>query len=77
MQFVIKSVKSNHIYLLHKLSVVTEKGEVGLHWYYGLGVLNNTSYSDKKQKDSLETRAVLLISLLELEIFGVTVQRIR
>ena len=77
MQFVIKSVKSNHIYLLHKLIVVTEKGEVGLHWYYGLGVLNNTSYSDKKQKDSLETRAVLLISLLELEIFGVTVQRIR
>ena len=32
-------------------------------------------YSHKKQKDSLETRAVLLIFSFELEIFGVAVQR--
>ena len=34
-------------------------------------------YSHKKQKDSLETRAVLLIFSFELEIFGVVVQRNR
>ena len=34
-------------------------------------------YSHKKQKDSLETRAVLLIFSFELEIFGVAVQRNR
>ena len=33
-------------------------------------------HSHKKRKDSLETRAVLLISSLELEISGVAVQRI-
>ena len=33
-------------------------------------------HSHKKQKDSLETRAVLLIILLELEISGVAVQSI-
>ena len=33
-------------------------------------------HSDKKRKDSLETRAVLLILLPELEIFGVAVQSI-
>ena len=33
-------------------------------------------HSHKMQKDSLETRAVLLIFLLELEISGVTVQSI-
>ena len=32
-------------------------------------------YSHKKQKESLETRAVLLIFSFELEIFGVAVQR--
>ena len=37
--------------------------------YYG-------SYSHKKQKDSLETRAVLLISSFELEISGVAIQSI-
>ena len=30
--------------------------------------------SHKKRKDNLETRATLLIFLLELEIFGVAVQ---
>ena len=34
------------------------------------------TYSHKKQKDILETRAVLLIFSLELEIFGVAVQSI-
>ena len=33
-------------------------------------------HSHKKQKDSLETRAALLIILLELEISGVAVQSI-
>ena len=33
-------------------------------------------HSHKKRKDSLETRAVLLIFLLELEISGVAVQSI-
>ena len=33
-------------------------------------------HSHKKRKDNLETRAILLIFLLELEIFGVAVQRI-
>ena len=33
-------------------------------------------HSHKKREDSLETRAVLLIFLLELEISGVVVQRI-
>ena len=35
-------------------------------WYHG----------HKKQKDNLETRAILLIFPLELEISGVAVQRI-
>ena len=36
-----------------------------------------SSHNHKKRKDSLETRAAaLLIFLLELEIFGVAVQRI-
>ena len=34
------------------------------------------NHNHKKRKDSLETRAVLLIFLLELEISGVAVQRI-
>ena len=34
-----------------------------------------SNYSHKKQKDSLETRTVLLIFSLELEISGVAVQR--
>ena len=33
-------------------------------------------HSHKKRKDNLETRAILMIFLLELEIFGVAVQRI-
>ena len=33
-------------------------------------------HSHKKRKDNLETRAVLLIISLELEISGVAVQRI-
>ena len=33
-------------------------------------------HSHKKRKDSLETRAVLLIFSTELEIFGVAVQSI-
>ena len=36
----------------------------------------NLHYSHRKLKDSLEKQAVLLIFLLELEIFGVTVQGI-
>ena len=32
------------------------------------------SHSHKKREDSLETRAVLLIFFLELEIYGVAVQ---
>ena len=38
--------------------------------------LNSWHDSHKKQKDSLETQVVLLIFLLELEMSGVTVQRI-
>ena len=34
------------------------------------------NHSHKKRKDSLETRAALLVFSLELEISGVTVQRI-
>ena len=34
------------------------------------------NHNHKKRKDSLEKRAVLLIYLLELEIYGVAVQRI-
>ena len=34
------------------------------------------NHSHKKRKDSLEKRAVLLIYLLELEIYGVAVQKI-
>ena len=36
----------------------------------------NSHHSHKKRKDSLETRAVLLIFSLELEISGVAVQSI-
>ena len=36
---------------------------------------NKANYSHKNRKDSLETRAVLLIFSLELEISGVAVQR--
>ena len=39
-------------------------------------LMNNPIYhSEKKQKDSLETRGVLLIFLLELEMSGVVVQQ--
>ena len=38
--------------------------------------LNSFKHSHKKQKDSLETLAVLLIFSLELEISGVVVQSI-
>ena len=38
--------------------------------------LKKLIHSHKKRKDSLETRAVLLIFLLELEISGVVVQKI-
>ena len=38
--------------------------------------LNSWHHSHKKQKNSLETQVVLLIFLLELEIHGVTVQKI-
>ena len=38
--------------------------------------INFWYHSRKKQKDNLETRAVLLIFPLELEISGVAVQRI-
>ena len=34
-------------------------------------MLTKSKHSHKKRKDSLETRAVLLIFLPELEIFGV------
>ena len=36
----------------------------------------NYNHSHKKRKDSLETRAVLLIFSLELEMSGVAVQNI-
>ena len=35
-----------------------------------------SNHSHKKRKDSLETRAALLIFSLEFEIFGVAVQTI-
>ena len=38
--------------------------------------LNSWHHSHKKQKDGLETRAVLLIFSLELEISGVAIERI-
>ena len=38
--------------------------------------LSNQNYSFKNRKDSLQTHAVLLIILLELEISGVVVQKI-
>ena len=39
-------------------------------------LMNNPIYHiEKKQKDSLETRVVLLIFLLELEMSGVVVQQ--
>ena len=40
------------------------------------GYYQNFHHSHKKRKDSLETRAVLLMFSLELEISGVAVQSI-
>ena len=52
-------------------------------WYHEKNWLSATfqqqywiNHSHKKRKDSLETRTVLLIFLIELEISGVAVQRI-
>ena len=39
-------------------------------------IMVNSDHSHKKQKDSVETRAILLVFLLELEILGVVVQEI-
>ena len=39
--------------------------------------INNLYHSHKKRKDSLETRAVVLIFSLELEMPGVAVQSIK
>ena len=38
--------------------------------------MSTCNHSHKKRKDSLERRAVLLIFLLELEVYGVAVQSI-
>ena len=62
-----------------KINITTNLTEVGfLDLTYNLE--NNTyrryKHNHKKRKDSLETRAVLLIFLLELEIFGVAIQSI-
>ena len=46
------------------------------NWFPRRAAFSDYHHSHNKRKDSLETRAVLLIFLLELEIFGVAVQRI-
>ena len=46
--------------------------------FFSLRAQTNTllEHSDKKRKDTLETRAVVLIISLELEISGVAIQSI-
>ena len=57
------------MYQIHKRDSVSLVFERLLIWVTSI-------CSHKKQEDSLETRAVLLIFSLELEIFGVAVQSI-
>ena len=51
-----------------------EKALNGCSIYHDSTECSNFHQSHKKRKDSLETRVVLLIFLLELEISGVAVQ---
>ena len=61
--------------LCHPLFVCVCKWKISNNFFcFPLFHLNN--HSHKKRKDSLETRAVLMIFSLELEIFWVAVQRI-
>ena len=57
-------------FLLLNITLTSKKFKIKLNFLFHL------LHSHKKWKDSLATRAVLLIFLLELEITGLAVQRI-
>ena len=56
--------------------LVKQKLKISTISRYDLWIRSYCDHNHKKRKDSLETRAVLLIFLLELEMSKVTVQSI-